>query len=126
MDTNAAHKIADELVQRHGLAGWTVVFDRATRRAGVCQHGRQQIGLSAPLTRLHSAAEVRDRILHEIAHALVGPQHGHNAVWKAAARSIGCSANLCLPKDAPVVAGPWEGVCPGGHTSTTGPTTICS
>jgi len=48
MDTNAAHEIANELVQRHGLAGWTVEFDRAKRRAGVCQHGRQQIGLSDP------------------------------------------------------------------------------
>ena len=47
MDTNAAHELANRLVQQHGLAGWTVVFDRAKRRAGVCQHGRQQIGLSA-------------------------------------------------------------------------------
>jgi len=118
MDTRATYDMANRLLQQHGLTGWTVVFDRAKSRAGVCRFGRQQIGLSAPLTRLHSDAEVRDTILHEIAHALVGPQHGHNAVWKEAARAIGCSANRCLPKDAPVVAGSWEGVCPRGHTST--------
>ena len=26
--------------------------------------------------------DIQDTILHEIAHALVGPKHGHNKVWK--------------------------------------------
>ena len=33
--------------------------------------------------------EVRDTILHEVAHALVGPGHGHDTVWKATAAQVG-------------------------------------
>jgi hypothetical protein len=34
-------------------------------------------------------------ILHEIAHALVGPKHGHDKFWKLKARELGCSAKRC-------------------------------
>ena len=33
---------------------------------------------------------VLDTILHEIAHALVGSHHKHDAVWKAKCKEIGC------------------------------------
>ena len=84
----------------------------------VCRFGKRQIGLSRPLTELHSEEEVRDTILHEIAHALVGPEHGHDRVWRAKARAIGSSGERCVSLDAPRVVGDWVGTCPAGHTST--------
>lgn len=102
----------------HGLRGWTLAFDRAKRRAGICRFDRREIGLSAPLAVLHTEAEVRDTVLHEIAHALVGPRHGHDAVWRAAARRIGCSGERCVSRDAPELEGAWVGHCPAGHRVT--------
>ncbi len=64
---------------------------------------------------LHSEDEVLDTILHEIAHALVGPQHGHDAVWRAKAREIGCSGERCVSSDSARVPGDWVGRCPAGH-----------
>ena len=32
-----------------------------------------------------------ESLLHEIAHALVGRKHNHDAEWKAKAREIGCT-----------------------------------
>jgi predicted SprT family Zn-dependent metalloprotease len=116
MDLRDAFRMATNLIERHALDEWSIQFDNAKRRAGVCRHARKLIGLSGPLTRLHSEAEVRETILHEIAHALVGPQHHHDAVWLAKAREIGCSGERCVPADAPRVAAPWLGVCPAGHT----------
>lgn len=116
MDLSDAFAYAEHLLDYHGLVGWTVEFDGAKRRAGVCKFRERVIGLSAPLTALHDEAEVRDTILHEIAHALAGPDHGHDAVWRAIAVRIGSSGERCLSADAPQVDAPWLGVCPSGHT----------
>lgn len=115
MDLDRAFAMAEQLVQQHGLSGWRVEFDSAKRRAGVCRFGHRVIGLSAPITRVHSQAEVRDTVLHEIAHALVGPSHGHDAVWQATARRIGSTGRRCVDSEAPAVTGSWVGVCAAGH-----------
>jgi predicted SprT family Zn-dependent metalloprotease len=115
MDLGRALALAEELVQQHGLSGWRVELDRAKRRAGVCRFDQRVIGLSAPITRVHSEAEVRDTILHEIAHALVGRQHGHDRIWQATARRIGSSGQRCVDSESPVVIGAWLGVCAAGH-----------
>jgi predicted SprT family Zn-dependent metalloprotease len=113
-----ARRLAQELMHRHGLTGWRLVFDNAKTRAGVCRAAQREIGLSRVLTALHSEAEVRDTILHEVAHALVGPAHGHDQVWRRQAVAIGSSAQRCVSSDAPVAAGPWVGRCPSGHVTT--------
>jgi predicted SprT family Zn-dependent metalloprotease len=118
MQMATALAMARRLIAEHGLEGWTVVADRAKTRAGVCRFATRQIGLSRPLTELHSEAEVRDTILHEIAHALVGPQHGHDRVWRAKAREIGSSGERCVPPEAARVPGDWAGSCPAGHRTT--------
>lgn len=115
MDLHAALGLGRALLDRHGLPDWHLGLDRAKTRAGVCRADRRTITLSAPLTRLHSPQEVRDTLLHEIAHALVGPGHGHDAVWRARAEAIGGTAARCLSQDAPRVPGPWAGRCPAGH-----------
>jgi predicted SprT family Zn-dependent metalloprotease len=113
-----ARRLAVALMRQHGLIGWRLVFDNAKTRAGICRSGPKEIGLSRVLTALHSQAEVTDTILHEIAHALVGPAHGHNDVWRARALAIGCSAHRCVSSTAPKPVGPWVGTCPAGHRTT--------
>ena len=77
------------LMDRHGLREWGLRFSAAWGRLGECRPDRKLILLS----RLHavggSPAQVTDTILHEIAHALAGPEAGHGPVWKEIARRIG-------------------------------------
>ena len=87
--------VAERLMSRHGLKGWSFQFEDASKQAGVCIFGLKVIGLSR-LYCLHATdPQVRDTILHEIAHALVGRKHNHDAAWKAVARSIGCTGDRC-------------------------------
>lgn len=115
MQTSSALRIARELMNQHGLRDWTVGLDRAKARAGATHFGRRRITLSGPLTRLHDEEHVRDTILHEIAHALVGPEHGHDAVWKSMARKVGASDARCFSSEAARQLAPFVGVCAAGH-----------
>lgn len=98
MEITAALALGRRLLREHSLDDWRVVADHAKTRAGACRFRTKTISLSRPLTALHDEELVRDTILHEIAHALVGPTHGHDRVWRATARQIGCSASAwCRP-----------------------------
>jgi predicted SprT family Zn-dependent metalloprotease len=115
VQTTAAIRLARGLLDEHGLKDWTVGLDRAKARAGATHFRTRRITLSAPLTRLHDEALVRDTILHEIAHALVGPTHGHDAIWKAKARQVGASDSRCFDSQAARDLAPYVGTCPAGH-----------
>lgn len=85
------HTLALQTMCNHGLKTWHFKFDRSTRRAGCCDYDNKLISISFDLVRSAAEEDIRDTILHEIAHALVGKQHNHDAVWKAKAIEIGGS-----------------------------------
>jgi predicted SprT family Zn-dependent metalloprotease len=106
--------MARDLMREHHLYAWTVRFDSAVVRAGCCYHRQRLITLSEPLMVRWSEKEVRETILHEIAHALAGPRCGHGPKWKAIARKIGSTGDRCWSpsEDAPAIPPKWLGVCP--------------
>jgi predicted SprT family Zn-dependent metalloprotease len=112
-----ARALAIKLMRQHGLNDWQFQFDGAIRRAGVCKYPRGdrpgRIGLSVPFCERNSDEEVRDTILHEIAHALVGSGHGHDAVWKAKCREIGAKPVRCYGEAVDMPTGSWRAVCGG-------------
>lgn len=115
MDLREVVALGRELLDRHGLTSWAFTLDGAKRRAGVCRFDRRTISVSRHLMSLYDVEQVRDTVLHEIAHALVGPKHGHDAVWRAKALAIGCSGSRLVDAEAPRAPAPWRGVCPRGH-----------
>lgn len=90
-----ALSLGAELCAYYGLHEWRVVLDHARRRAGQCDYRAKTISLSRHYVRYATEDHIKDTILHEIAHALVGPNHGHDAVWRQKAREIGCTATRC-------------------------------
>lgn len=86
---------AERLISLHGLKRWSFQFDDALKRAGSCSFATKVITLSRLYCLKASNADVRDTILHEIAHALAGPDHHHDKVWREKARAIGCTAERC-------------------------------
>ena len=107
-----AIETATDLMLEHGLVGWRVKLDHARRRAGQCDYNTQIISLSRLYVRNADTAHIRDTILHEIAHALVGPNHGHGAVWRQKAREIGCTATRCHTLNFSKAR--WLMACPNG------------
>lgn len=110
--------LARRLIRRHkaesGLgADWTFGFDLCTVRAGVCRHRERRIDLSVSFCQRATRAEIEDTLLHEIAHAIVGYAHHHDAVWKAKASEIGCTAERCHQVTHTVAR--WVGECGCGQ-----------
>jgi predicted SprT family Zn-dependent metalloprotease len=90
-------------MRRHGLdaLGWRFRFDHARRRFGSCRFKEKLITLSRTLTLLNPEGQVRDTVLHEIAHALT-PGDGHGPRWKARCAEIGALPNRCYDEVAVV------------------------
>jgi predicted SprT family Zn-dependent metalloprotease len=104
MNLFEAGHLARTLMNQHGLANWSFAFDHARRRFGRCDYTHRQITLSKPLTFLNPLDEVRDTILHEIAHALTPGAH-HGPRWRAVCQKIGARPVRCYT-DARVVSPP--------------------
>ena len=91
MQLEEALQLAWQQLDRFGLTakGWTVNFDEGYRILGHCCYHVKAITLSQLHVEQNNRENVLNTILHEIAHALVGPGHGHDMVWQAKARSVG-------------------------------------
>jgi len=87
------HGFANRLLGRHAdrLADWRFGFDDGQRRAGACFPQRRLVTVSRQFALEAPWEEVRDTVIHEVAHALT-PGQGHGPAWRAAARDLGGSA----------------------------------
>ena len=115
MEIRDAFNLTTKLMMQHDLlqSGWVFEFDNAKRRFGYCNYRTKTISLSRQLVLLNNEERVKNTILHEIAHALVGRGHGHNNVWKRKAIEIGCDGNRCYSSEnTTIVQGKYQATCP--------------
>ena len=97
MDRSKLIAVAGELFEQHGLTarGWRLTFRNYAHRLGSCCSRKRIIALNSFYVENNGETPVLDTLLHEIAHALVGPALGHSPVWKAMARKLGCIPRAC-------------------------------
>jgi len=111
MDIQEASNLAKELMARHGLLHWSFKLNKTKRQLGVCKEYAHRIELSEHYVSRNSREHVLDTVLHEIAHALVGTKHGHDAVWKEMCLQLGCTPTA-FEKSANMPEGDWTAKCP--------------
>lgn len=79
---------------------WTFRWQNKKVSLGTCSYQKKEIRLSKWYVELNDEAEVRDTILHEIAHALSYERHGskgigHGRLWRSICREIGAIPRAC-------------------------------
>lgn len=106
-----AKTLATELMDQYNLSdkGWKFYFNDNRSRLGVCKEYDKSIELSIWHCNNSPFAEVKNILLHEIAHAIVGCRHQHNSVWRNKAIQIGCTGDRCGVMNAPHK---FTGTCP--------------
>jgi len=89
-----AEKEIRDLMKMYDLDDWTFKFNRRKQALGVCYYRAKRIELSSHFVMLNTLDDMRDTMLHEIAHALAwlkyGDKAGHDFRWVQIARAIGC------------------------------------
>jgi SprT protein len=108
-------QLAQDLFQRHGLVNYSFGFDRAIRRAGLCNYSEKRITISRHLVEAGDLHVVEQVLLHEIAHALCGQAAGHGKVWKAKAAELGYLHQRIDGTPLAKQVAKYRGICPGGH-----------
>jgi predicted SprT family Zn-dependent metalloprotease len=113
MELAQARQLAEDLMRLHKLSPkWSFIFDRSKVSFGKCHYGKKQISVSRYLVELNGEDEVRDTILHEIAHALSPRGAGHGSAWRSVAQSIGCNGRRCYGAEVVRPAPKFKGTCP--------------
>jgi predicted SprT family Zn-dependent metalloprotease len=101
MELKKAQALTRILMHKHGLLGnWTFRWQNKKVSLGTCSYHKKEIRLSKWYVELNNETEVKDTILHEIAHALSYARHGqkgigHGALWKGICREIGAIPRAC-------------------------------
>ena len=113
MDPTHAERLAHDLMRMHKVHHeWSFKFDRSKVCFGKCNYSKKQISLSRYLVELNDEKEVRDTILHEIAHALAPRGAGHGPAWRSVAVSIGCNGTRCYGSEVVRPHPKFKGTCP--------------
>ncbi|WP_133540984.1 SprT-like domain-containing protein [Microbacterium sp. BK668] len=108
---------AEALLATHLDDSWSFAFDNAKRRAGLCDYTRKRISVSRYLAARYDDDTNHQTLLHEVAHALAGPDAAHGPRWKAVARELGYVGGVTHSGETATDLAPWVGVCPSGHTA---------
>lgn len=73
--------------------GWKFKWTHGRRQLGVCYYGKKLIKISKDYALLNDEPRMRNTLMHEIAHAIVGHEIHHGYAWRKVARSIGANGN---------------------------------
>jgi len=95
-------RLAHQLMQEFGLTeqGWIFRFSSKKTIMGTCIHNEKVIEFSKWYVESHPD-EVEDTLRHEIAHALVGANHGHDYVWRRKCIEVGARPERCYDSRSP-------------------------
>lgn len=108
MDKKQIAQYANEQLNKWGLAdaGWRFIFSNGKTVIGHCHFLKKEIAFSKHYVEIEEV-EVKDTILHEIAHALAGGKAGHGKEWKRACQIVGANPKRTKGFDEKIVKPSW-------------------
>lgn len=93
MTRTEAVAFTKDLLDKHGLEDYKVRITTDPKATFAGKHYEfpyKMIVLNGLMIDVHPEPEIKNTILHEVAHAIVGNKEGHNDTWRNKAKEIGC------------------------------------
>ena len=84
--------------EKYDLCNWTLKIINSKRKYGHCRWGKNEIAISKKFVAINNWNQMKQCILHEIAHALVGSKAKHGKEFKDVCEKIGCMEDGCYTK----------------------------
>ena len=110
-----AKKMARELLDQHGFDYVQIeISNRMKRTLGLAcfKRGKPEVlKLQAHYICNNSTQDIKDTILHEIAHFIAGYEAGHNYKWQMACVKIGAKPQRCADNTVDTAPAKWKLVC---------------
>lgn len=78
-----------ELMRTYEVSHFKYELGFSSKFIGRCNYSKQTIILNYVYVFRYNLSEIKNVILHEIAHVLVGPGHGHKEIWQNKAKELG-------------------------------------
>lgn len=99
-----------DLMSQHGIEDWKLILSKKmVSTYGTTNSYRKQIEINLHFVMNNPWSKIKDTILHEIAHAIVGTCHQHDEVWRLKAIEIGCNGQRCGREF--IKTKEWIGIC---------------
>ncbi len=86
--------LANELLEKYKIKETEIAFRNHNHALGTCSCNGAKITLQLDHAIKNDFSEIKNTILHEIAHALVGNENGHNEIWQKQAIKMGVIFNI--------------------------------
>jgi len=94
-DINFHRTLHTPLLKENNLESWTIIIEKVgVNFLGTCYYKKKTIYINPTALYLLDFQQMRNLLLHEIAHALT-PNCGHNEVWRAKCIELGGTGNAC-------------------------------
>jgi predicted SprT family Zn-dependent metalloprotease len=93
MKLNLAKKEAIKLINKY-CPDYSFIWSKSKYYIGRCDYRNKQIGLNYYYTKINNLNVIKNVILEEISHALVGLKCGHNSTWKKKMIELGANKNF--------------------------------
>lgn len=95
MEIPEAYDLGVRYMNEHNLRDWKFEVNNTASFYGLCKYNKKTIYLSSYTIFFTTHEEVVNTIKHEISHALVGPHHNHDWVWRRKFIELGGDGKRC-------------------------------
>ena len=93
MKASEAQALANQLMKQYLSPDWHFMWMNTKRSCARCSFRFRLIELNSTYIQFAPDDDIKNSILHEIAHAIAGPAAGHGWAWKIACRQVGCAGD---------------------------------